>query len=665
MEEEEVKRPKDGLLVMNMGALKIALKKSSPIIVIVTIVMFLVGTVLSKGKIDITWTASGKLVYYKDESNADKLIPFLLSKDIKPTTLKKLFRLDHTQKIFYNKMKKKFGKELISPGIHSSVMVDKESGFNVFIVSFTHKDKEIAFQGAKLAMETVKEAFFIFKEEAARKLLKRKKNKLTLLKKAYETSVWEMDEFNDKLGVISFPDTFTQVKSRLLDIDKQLFTTKIAISEHKINIDLLEKKLSIPYKYGKKFNMSSFKKELYLKQIEYEKLSLKYTKNHPKLKLLEKEIESLKEFQNETTLKLSDTIDPNKMVASLYDKKTNLVLNLNTLYEKQKNYQALKDRYEEKKLHFLTFKKEYENLDALIIKNLEKWRIARTNVHKLTDLLESIEENIQTYKPAEMPTVPHKKTRKILIVILSVVGLIVSTLIVIIRELFDMRIRYRFDLENRYGLEYLGTVPNIDDVKQIEFDSAMLELTTTFDNFMLKFEKPINLFISSDISQSGKSFVLARLEQLLIANDYKILYIESTKNSGIDIDDKFVNQFLFNHNIPINLKISSLHPNIDKCYFNLNDKIKFKIPNKKAIAKFYAHLKMLKYDFIFIESFPFELNKHIYLSFANSCDATILISKHFQSSRKRFTDIVEALDEKGIEHILGIRNDVDKKHITV
>jgi polysaccharide chain length determinant protein (PEP-CTERM system associated) len=200
------------------------------------------------------------------------------------------------------------------------------------------------------------------------------------------------------------------------------------------------------------------------------RLRASYTEQHPDVVRLKDKIEKLEMEEPQSAQRGSPSKKIDVAVSASAARQTTVITGtmrrieaeIANLNNEIKEYQRRVDATPARELEILTFKRDYDNMksayNSLLNRKLEA-EVA-VNLEK-----KQKSEQFQIIEPAELPTAPIFPDPRKLFLITVVAGLGIAGGLIFLLEMSDSSLRKRDDLEGKFGLAILATVPRIFDDK--------------------------------------------------------------------------------------------------------------------------------------------------------------------------------------------------------
>jgi capsular exopolysaccharide synthesis family protein len=364
-----------------------------------------------------------------------------------------------------------------------------------------------------------------------------------------------------KKSIVWLEQRVGEANTSVIDAENNLFKFKnknkviLTLSEDKRN-NIIQKIYSLDEKYNE-MKLKRIEKErefFFLKKIKdlnnYEQFNNQENVKELKRILLDKKniLEDLKEKYNEETPKI---LSINKQIDNIKSSIKELEKNYRNQVEnsyklilsKEKVLKGLKD---EALLSALDIEK-----NELVYKQNRRRADSETDVYKmlLKDLKKSNlklllqTNNVEILDYAQEPSIPIKPNLKLNLVISVFLGMILSFMIVFLLIYLDQTIKTKEEIQDKYNVTFLGSLPKINNVKiKKEEYKDYNEIITIHDprgNFsencrtistnieLINENKKIMFLVTSSSPMEGKTTIAANLASSMAEQGLKTLLIDT------------------------------------------------------------------------------------------------------------------------------------------
>jgi len=216
------------------------------------------------------------------------------------------------------------------------------------------------------------------------------------------------------------------------------------------------------------------------------------------------------------------------LTESLKNLKSSVKISLRELNRQGKKLSVQIASVPKQEREFRTMKRQQKIKEALYLYLLQKREEANISLAVTV-------ANAKIIDPAFSTKLPVSPRHKIIYLVGLLLGLLIPFIIIYVRDLFDTKIHGRKELEDKLDIPILGDIPkvNVESEKIIVKDdrSSIAEafrlLRTNLDFMLAKKNTSCkSIFVTSTLSNEGKSFIAINLAKTLAFSDKKVLLIE-------------------------------------------------------------------------------------------------------------------------------------------
>ncbi|MDP8231304.1 MAG: Wzz/FepE/Etk N-terminal domain-containing protein [Candidatus Zophobacter franzmannii] len=473
----------------------------------------------------------------------------------------------------------------------------------------------------------------------------------------------EMEKFRTRYGIIDI-ETETSAKFQQLNhIELEQTKNRLNMTELKTKIDDLDNVISdVPEEImiGWVYNGSEELKLLQLKK-ELDVLLTRYTDENPKVKKTLFEIEELQKriIKGKKYPEIPDETSwgPNNMLQSYEADITRYQGELSASTQLQEDYETDVRRLKRGLRDLNYLQKTYYEIKRLLDLNRDILRVIEGRISEAKMAMESNTSDFEILEPAKAPTWPQGLSRKI--VVLGAGIFVFSLLVVVIigREVLDFSIKSSVDVADFCNIPVIGNIPNEETVDSNVFYRS---IQATMADIVQRTEDmhPAIISVGSIIPETGKSFLIQEMINLLIDNNKKVLYIDSVNTVTDEILEYVVNPAIYSSDV--NVLFNELSENLSKGYFYLEENLTRKIISKENMINFYRQIS--KFDFVIWELFDYSQNAYVFTSVASTTDLLMMVNRFRFTSKFQLRSVIKQLEEKGVKNICGVINFIDKEY---
>ena len=207
-----------------------------------------------------------------------------------------------------------------------------------------------------------------------------------------------------------------------------------------------------------------------LAQLEGERISYldKYTAQHPKVKQVEQEIAKLKQKINSEINKVASLQAPSdnpvhqQLLAAKFTSEAEASVaqsNLAKLHQIDNDNKEDIRNLSDKEQEFVSLMRDVtvaNEIYVMLAKRLEEAKVAEA----------SVATEVQVVDTATLPTAPVAPKKAMTLLLAALLGILVSSGFVVVRELLNRTIKNSDDVANYLDLPVLGSVPDINDLRK-------------------------------------------------------------------------------------------------------------------------------------------------------------------------------------------------------
>ncbi len=314
-------------------------------------------------------------------------------------------------------------------------------------------------------------------------------------------------------------------------LKKRLIINLIDFVKNNYNLDAIAPSIS---KLGDQSTLNLITK-LQNAQLEEQTLTQEYTDEYPKLKVLRKQITSFH----------------NKIIYNLSSLRKNIEYENSNLLKRKLSYESDMKSLPSKERELVNIKRNYE-----VQSKMYEYLLKKEAENKILQL--ATFSNYQIIDPAYTSDKPIKPKRLLIIVLGAILGLILSSILALLRDSKYTYIKSKNDIENQTLLPIYGTIPYqkqkknmiyVNRVAKSPFTEAFRTLRTNLQ-LKSKHQKGTTILITSTVASEGKSTISSNLATILEMAKYKTILInldlrKPTLHKFFDIpNDKGISNFL-------------------------------------------------------------------------------------------------------------------------
>jgi capsular exopolysaccharide synthesis family protein len=248
-------------------------------------------------------------------------------------------------------------------------------------------------------------------------------------------------------------------------------------------------------------------------QLEREGLLIDFTEKHPKMKSINNKIETLQK----------------KITLNIENLKKHITQKNSSLKKLKDSYESKLKTLPTKERKLINIRRDYEvsstMYNFLLKKEAEKkiGRVATLSDYRVIDR-------------AYSSITPISPKSKIIIISFSILGLIISIIIVYIHNNIKDKIRYKDEIESEINFPIYGVIPSLklDIAKLKVYDSPNSNFTDSYRTLRANLQLSLNkkdkgcktILISSTIAGEGKNITTVNLSAIFQIANYRVIVID-------------------------------------------------------------------------------------------------------------------------------------------
>ena len=633
------------LLKFDKRVMLISIKERLKFIMITSFIVVLLVAVIVKVFIPTIWLSKCTLIKQSKNMMNNSQLPYLYQQ-INIETVKETVVLRKNLEEIIDSLKL----DLTPPQLKGTVSVTQDKNSKLLHFTATHEDKEVSVNLANTFAEVFLDNYVEMLNSSAKKMrdyyFKQREYFSAELLKAYT----ELRKFQDYHNIISI-DAETDIRyAQIREFETKMLEDQLTISGLKVKIEKIEAVLdTLPARLLQD-----------QKNNELSLLKSKYTDDNPKVKNAQKEFNLLKKKINK---KDGSVGYANDFVVS------HLRLQKREFEYKLASFNANIDKYVDK-INMLKIKlKDVADLKHSYNKLTQKVEMAQRRLEliegRLLETKIALESNIGDFEILQYavpPKYPSNSNRKMIVVVVAILtfgGLLMGF---IIKDLLNFTVKSDFDFKQILEIKLLGEIPNKDQIPLNVFYSSMQLLFGRLMKYLPRKDTPVLAF-GSDKIETGKSFVLSELSEILVTQKKKILWIDTISTFDKDVKKYLINDLLYNVKPFEKNKVFKFSNNIHKSYFLLDEDTFLKSLKTEDVESFIASIK--GYDYIIWELFDVNYNMQLFSSIASATDLLVLVAGFMDSNRDQMIKDIEFLKDDTDIPITGILNNITKTYFNM
>ncbi len=473
----------------------------------------------------------------------------------------------------------------------------------------------------------------------------------------------EMEKFRTRYGIIDIENETEAKFKQLNQIELEQTKNKLSMTEMKTKIEELHNIMNdVPEEImiGWIYNGSEESKLLQLKK-ELDVLRTRYTDENPKVKKALFEIQDLQRriIEGNKYPEVPDETSwgPNNLLQSFEGDLARYQGELSASTQLQEDYESDIRRLKRSLRDLNYLQKTYFELKRLLDLNKDILRIVEGRISESKMAMDSNTSDFDILEKAKVPSWPQGLNKKLIVLGSGVFIFALMVVVVIGREVLDFTVKSAVDVFEFVNIPVIGMIPNEESVNSETFyksiQSTMADIIQRTSEY-----HPAIINFGSIIAESGKSFLIQEMINLLLDNNKKILYIDSINAVTDEIMPYVVNPAIYNSNV--NVTFNDITENLSKGYFYLEDSLHRRIISYENMVNFFRQVS--KYDYVIWELFEFSQNSYVFSTIASTADMLIMVNRFRFTNKFQLRSVVDQLSEKDINNVCSIINFIDKEY---
>ncbi|HNX00326.1 MAG TPA: hypothetical protein PKK33_03060 [Candidatus Cloacimonadota bacterium] len=632
-------------------------KKLKPIVILTLIAMAL-AAIMVKIAIVPVWKANCYLIRYPKNMSTPSEMPYLYqSFDL--NTILETVRTRNVVLEVIRRLHLKAEPE----DIFGSIEVERGNRSNVLNLSVRNRDPKLAADMANMLAVSFIENNNKLQNSSAVKLyqyyLKQRDDRMKVLDDAEK----QAQAFRDQHGIISLSDENQNKFDLLKSVELKKIENDLSINELNTKINDLDQKIAQAPKETVQSYIYSSNDDKNLNQLqkELELLRTKYTDENPKVQKVKNQIADLTKIisANKGKRDVPDQVSygPNGLVETFEVDKTRYEGELKAAQKGSSDYNNQVNQLRGQLEGLSQMEKDYMELQRSIDLNKDVLRTIEGRIAESKMALESNVSDFDILERARPPKAPEGTRRKVIVVVIGFFVFALGSFYVIGKELLDFSMKSEVDFLDSIGIPMIGQLP---DEEQVDNQVFYRNLQILLDNLLSRTQgkQPSYITVSSDVPETGKTFIIQEMLKQIQDQGKKIIYIDTIMSFVPELEPYIINDALFNTVHKPNFKV--INENVRKGYFYTSNDIFKTILTKDHIQSFFSNLK--DFDMVIWETFDMGYNMQLFATIAGQSDITVFVNRFRHSGRYMMKNGVEFLQEKGIHNIVGILNYIDAEY---
>jgi len=377
---------------------------------------------------------------------------------------------------------------------------------------------------------------------------------------------------------------------------------------------------------------------------------LSYTNDNPVMKNLESQVENARVnlLLNINTYKKSLQVGKQE----LQKQNSGFTGQLKQLPGKERNY-----------LDFARQQNLKQELYLFLLQKREETAISRNSTISSSRIIDMAKSDFTPYKPK----------KSIIYLIGLIIGVILPSVYLLVKELLNVRIGAKSDITSATLAPILGEIGHNNDKQSLvagtnsrSVISEQFRSLRTNLQFVLDSSKPSTILFTSSMSGEGKSFLSLNLGSALALTGKKVVFMEMdlrkpklSESVGLTIENGFTNYAISEdaqYNYKKLLKPLSFNSN---CYLISSGPIPpnpAELLDNGKLEKLVAYLKT-EFDYIIIDCAPVGLVTDA-LMIGKSADLTLYVTRQSYTYKVQLDIVNDLIISKKLKNLYLIVNDI-------
>lgn len=647
---------KESLFLVEPRRILGALRKNILYILLGTVGFALFAVYFVKKDESKSWSATSKIIRYSKQISQSSDVPYQFQDFNYETALETIRSRGNLAEL----IERLDLNDTASPeSLFSKFEIKRGRNSDIVEIIFTSPTQALAAKGANELSKIFLDKFNTIQNAAIERIYDYYDESRKLKVISYQSAKKDMDDFLSKHGLTSLENTLQIQYALLGKLKLQEQENKTDIMEYNTSIsEIISTIKSLPEEVKLRYAIrSANKKALELKFKELERQKQVYTEEHPKIMMLRSEVKQLEE-----TIKKAAAVEPDEVTYGTNPMKSELRIILGKTKIQYIAAQGITKSLEtqmksvQKYLAKLTIlKQEYDQLERTKNETQEQLKMVSNRLYDLKVSIGSSKEDFKLFEYAKTPHYPNPSYKKTVVILLTFVGLFLFTLFIVVREVLDKKIKTKFDLVTRFGIEDTVALPN-----EVGFSPSNRKIFSFLANRIIgnNVSFPHIITLGADISPRTTSGVTKMFLEHLVYQEHKILHIQSSSTSLDTLREDTID--LVSPLDTQNYTPTKSKEGIDTLYWEIKDDFAVFIPNKSALEESFMVLKSLDYNYIVIDVPAYQGAEHLIPMFVQ-CTDTFLLYTEFKTSRRNIlNDFMLHIEENHINKIKGVIIDVHK-----
>ncbi|MCD4652222.1 MAG: hypothetical protein K8S56_10630 [Candidatus Cloacimonetes bacterium] len=630
------------------------LRQKIVFICVVALVATIVAGIWAKLAIGVTWRARTTIIRNIKNMAAQTDVPYLYQQIDLNTVLESVRMRRNLEEVIDS-----LGLKTTPEKLFGSFDVYRGGRSNILNIAAYDGNRDLAVDKANLLSEVFIRNFSEIMNSSARSMyhyyVPQREEYLRELNEVHR----DIEIFQKQHGIMSV-EAETEIKY------SQINALELNRSESRLNIEALRTKIrdieTRLVDMPDEVQIGSLIRATDEKQLEQMERNLalykeKYTDRNPRVIKLREDINAMKQkIEDKQDLKvIPDEISygPSQLKQTLVASKIRFEYELKSEEELAGNYQQEIEAIKKELRSLSEMEKEYIELKRSEDLLTSLLQMIETRMVEAKIASESNIKDFEIIEYATPPKYPQGSRRKMMAIALGLFAFFGLLAYFMGKEYFDFSIKSDYDYDEFIDIPLMGEIPTQEDVPENVFYTQIQILFGKYVN-LLPHTLPTFVTMGSVTRNTGKSFVIRELAEMLTSKGERVLWIDSIPSAPEEISQHVLNEALFEcKKVPRPNKVSDL---LYKSYFVYDEGSYRTVLDEQQLTVFFQQLQ--NYDVIIWELFEAQFNMQMFLTIANFSDMLTFVSRFRISHREILSNTTNFIKENSNVKINGILNHI-------
>ena len=653
---------KFNLMKFDKKVMFISIRRKIIFVLISSFIALIVGGIYAKISVTPVWRARSTLIRNMKNISMRQDMPYLYQQLDLNTVLSSIRMRKNLQSVIDS-----LNLETTPDKLFDKIYVERGGRSNLIHITAFHKERDKSVSIANVLAETFIQNYIDILNASTKRVY----NYYLPLRDKYLDDLnryqLAMERFRKQHGVLSIEDETQMKYNHLNDLELKKIENDITIEGLQSQIDEIDLKIAeFPefVKLGQTVNEvdNSNLKKLY---ADLEKYQEAYTDKNPKviktreeIRELEEKIAAEKEFDKEIIPDIV-TYGESPVKQSMMTEKAKFEYQLKSAEELIGDYDVRISKVRADLAELSYLEKEYFELKRKYDLTIRLLEMLENRIVESRIAMESNVSDFAILEPAIPPKFPQASGRKMIALAFGFLTFAGFMIFYILRELFDFRIKSKYDYDNFVDIHFLTEIPNRDMHSDSVFH-AQLQILYSQLRKMMPEKMPAFLTIGNSNADSGKSFIVRELSEIFMAKEERVLWIESIDEPDEDIDPYMINKVVYDKKEITPDNMFKISEKLHKCYFVHDDQAFKDVLDTDQLNSFFQQLT--DYDIIIWELFEAEQNLQLFTTISGFSDLLTIVTKFRHTNRDHLVNVIDYLKKNTDVPVAGILNEVPKPY---